>query len=226
MSYGYFILFYFLCGRNGLPYKDKKENHKKKQKNKPEPITISNRQDNNNLQGKKLVVVFFTLTLLNSVTYSLTNRLYLNFWPMQATFFKAIYKCFFSLQCVQETINIWTVTFSLAHYLWVYLWVLCAYPLYCFKKEGEITKYLDFSTCHWFILFFFVLFLCKCRINSLFSLYLNNTVIYGCSYWLKYFVKMCDKQGSRKEADPQRLLMYGAQKSVLQAWRQRSSTLK
>lgn len=80
----------------GFHTKDKNK-HKKKQKNKPEPITISNRQDNNNLEGKKLVVVFFTLTLLNSVTYSLTNRLYLNFCPI----YIYIYKCFFSFQCVQ-----------------------------------------------------------------------------------------------------------------------------
>lgn len=72
----------------GFHTKDKNKHKKKKTKktNKPEPITISN---NNNLEGKKLVVVFFTLTLLNSVTYSLTNSLYLNFWPMQATFFQS-----------------------------------------------------------------------------------------------------------------------------------------
>lgn len=77
----YFILFF--CGSNGLPYERQKQTQEKTKKHN---ITISN---NNNLEGKKLVVVFFTLTLLNSVTYSLTNRLYLNFWPMQATFFQS-----------------------------------------------------------------------------------------------------------------------------------------
>lgn len=83
-------LFYFIFLVEDVGFHTNEKNkHKKKQKNKPEPITISNRQDNNNLEGKKLVVVFFTLNLLNSVTYSPTNRLYLNFWPMQTTFFQS-----------------------------------------------------------------------------------------------------------------------------------------